>query len=153
MVSGAGGRYAWSAPLKGIHDLRENSASTWRRYDAQEAIYGGADHRAAAAGRGARSLLAATPADQLVEKRKPKVTRSLTPEQVDLMERESANLDRQFRMAEENYSANNLDLVLARGWLSRLLMNTRVARYLEQMHPDILAEFRKIATPETVLAA
>lgn len=101
----------------------------------------------------ARSLLAATPADQLVERRRPKVTRSLTPEQVDQMERESANLDRQFRMAEENYSANNLDLVLARGRLSRLLMNTRVARYLEQKRPDILAEFRKIATPETVLAA
>lgn len=101
----------------------------------------------------ARSLLAATPADQLVERRKPRATRSLTPEQVDLMERESANLDRQFRMAEENYSANNLDLVLARGWLSRLLMNMRVARYLDQKHPDILAEFRKIATPETILAA
>ena len=43
---------AWSAPLKGLHDLRENSASTRRRYDAKEAIYGGADHRVAAAGRG-----------------------------------------------------------------------------------------------------
>ena len=40
----------WSASLKGLQDLRENSASTWRRYDAKEAIYGGEDHRAAAAG-------------------------------------------------------------------------------------------------------
>ena len=49
----------------------------------------------------ARSLLAATPQSQLTETHKPKVVKGLTDEQMNLTERESANLEREFKIAEQ----------------------------------------------------
>jgi hypothetical protein len=95
-----------------------------------------------------RSLLAATPQDQLVEKAKSKVIKGLTPEQIALMERESANLDREFKMAEQSYGTDHLDLVLAKGYLTKILANARVVRYLAQHYQEILSEFQKIAEME-----
>jgi hypothetical protein len=91
----------------------------------------------------ARSLLAATPENQLVEDKKKKLA-GLTPEQIEKMETESANLQREFRLIEQDYGADNLDLVLATGYVGRLLGNAPVVRYLAQFHPEILAEFQKL---------
>ncbi len=92
----------------------------------------------------ARSLVAATPDDQIVEGRR-KASHGLSDDQIALMERESANLDREFKMIEQSYGADHLDLVLATGYLARLLSNVRIVRYLAQHHSEILAEFQKIA--------
>jgi ParB-like chromosome segregation protein Spo0J len=100
----------------------------------------------------ARSLVAATPQDQLLRADRPKAIRGLTAEQVALMERESANLEKEFKLAEQSYGANHLDLVLAKGYLAKLLGNDRVLRYLEQHHEEFLAEFRRITSMETTLA-
>lgn len=99
-----------------------------------------------------RSLLAATPQDQLVEKPKSKLVKGLTSDQMGLMERESANLDREFKMAEQSYGADHLDLVLAKGYLAKLLGNARVVRYLAQHHQELLSEFQKIAEMEHATA-
>jgi hypothetical protein len=99
-----------------------------------------------------RSLLAATPQDQLVETGKPKAIKGLTDEQISLMERESGNLEREFKMAEQSYGTDHLDLVLAKGYLGNLLGNPRVVRYLVQNHREILVEFQKIAELETAAA-
>jgi len=45
---------------------------------------------------------------------------------------------------EESYGPNMMNLVLARGYLAKLLGNSRVVRYLSSHHADILAEFEKI---------
>jgi hypothetical protein len=100
----------------------------------------------------AKSLLAATPQTQLVESTKPKRVNGLSDEQVTLMERESLNLEREFRIAEKSYGTDHLDLVLTNGYLGRLLGNARVVRYLAQHHGDILTEFQKLAEIETVAA-
>jgi ParB-like chromosome segregation protein Spo0J len=100
----------------------------------------------------AKSLLAATPQEQLVETDKPKRIKGLTDEQVALMERESVNLEREFRIAEKAYGTDHLDLVLTNGYLGKLLANARVVRYLAQHHHDILAEFQKLAETETAAA-
>jgi ParB-like chromosome segregation protein Spo0J len=100
----------------------------------------------------ARSLLAATPQAQLVESTKPKRVKGLTEEQVALMERESVNLEREFRIAEKSYGSDHLDLVLTNGYLARLLGNARVVRYLAQHHQDILTEFQKLAEMRTAAA-
>jgi ParB-like chromosome segregation protein Spo0J len=92
----------------------------------------------------ARSLLLATPQSQLVEPTKPKQTRGLTDEQVALMERESAGLEREFKIAEQSYGTDHLDLVLTNGYISKLLANTRVVRYLAQNQSGILAEFQRM---------
>jgi hypothetical protein len=60
------------------------------------------------------------------------------------METESANLQREFKAIEQSYGADHLDLVLATGYIGRLLANARVVRYLAQFHPEILSEFQKI---------
>ena len=100
----------------------------------------------------ARSLLAATPQSQLVDVDKPKHVKGLTDEQVALMERQSVSLEREFRIAEKSYGTDHLDLVLTNGYLSKLLGNARVVRYLAQHHRDILTEFQKLAEIETVAA-
>ncbi|SKA41348.1 ParB-like nuclease domain-containing protein [Enhydrobacter aerosaccus] len=100
----------------------------------------------------ARTLLAATPEAQLAPgKRRPK-PRGVTEEQLALMQRESANLDREFKLIEENYGADHLDLVLARGYLARLIGNERVARYLDRRHKEILMEFVDIAGRQATAA-
>jgi len=100
----------------------------------------------------AKSLVAATPQDQLVETARPKRVKGLTEEQVALMERESVNLEREFRIAEKSYGTDHLDLVLANGYLSKLLGNARVVRYLAQHHHDILSEFQRLAEIQTAAA-
>lgn len=91
----------------------------------------------------ARSLVAATPPELLVEgkERRP---RGLSEEQVELIQRESEKLDREFKLVEQSYGADHLDLVLALGYVSSLLSNARTVRHLAQHHSQILAEFQKL---------
>lgn len=91
-----------------------------------------------------KSIVAATPADQLVQGRKPAV-RGLTAQQIDIMTEESARLDRDFKLIEQNYGADHLDLVLASAYIGNLLENARIVRHLAQFHTDLLQEFQKIA--------
>ena len=88
----------------------------------------------------------------MLEQPKPKRIKGLRDEQMALMERESANLEREFKMAEQSYGTDHLDLVLANGYLGKLLGNARVVRYLAQHHHDILTEFQKLAEMETAAA-
>jgi len=97
-----------------------------------------------------RSLVAATPQSQLAAPTRPKACRGLTADQMAMMERESANLDREFKIAEQSYGANHLDLVLAKGYLAKLLGNARIVRYLAQSQSEILTEFQRIAELETI---
>jgi hypothetical protein len=98
----------------------------------------------------AESLLAATPQSQLANPVKPKAPRKLSVEQIALMERESANLDREFKIVEQSYGTDHLDLVLAKGYLAKLLGNARIVRYLAQHHQELLGEFQKITELEGV---
>jgi hypothetical protein len=100
----------------------------------------------------AQALLAATPPAQLVQSDRPKVIKGLSVDQVALMERESVSLDREFKLAEQSYGTDHLDLVLAKGYLARLLSNARIVRYLAQRHQDLLTEFQKIAELEAAAA-
>ena len=61
------------------------------------------------------------------------------------MRHESENVDRQFRLVEQSYSADQFDLMLAAGYVNRLLGSARVVRYLAQHHADILGEFQKLS--------
>ena len=100
----------------------------------------------------ARSLVAATPQAQLVASDKPKKVRGISTERLAMMEREAGNLDREFKVAEQSYGTNHLDLVLARGYVSRLISNSLVSRYLKQNHPELLLEFRKFTVAEATAA-
>lgn len=92
----------------------------------------------------ASALLASTPGDQLAKPDRQKKIKGLSPEQIARMEREMAQLQRQFKLVEQSYGTDVLNLVLARGYLAKLLDNPRVTRYLSQHHSEILAEFQTI---------
>lgn len=92
----------------------------------------------------AQAMLVATPGDLLVEGKSPRKLPGVTPEQLARMEREMSNLQGQYKMAEQAYGTDVLNLVLARGYLAKLLANSAISRYLKQRQPDVLAEFESI---------
>ncbi|NKJ38739.1 plasmid partitioning protein RepB C-terminal domain-containing protein [Rhizobium sp. SG570] len=92
----------------------------------------------------AKSLVAASPDSMLVSPKK-KIA-GLSEDQILLMERESATLDREFRAIEHDYGADHLDLVLAIGYVTRIMSNARVVRHLAEFYPEILSEFTKMTT-------
>lgn len=96
----------------------------------------------------AEAMLVATPAEMLVEGKRPAKTAGLSQEQIAKMEREMNNLHGQYKMVEQTYGQDILNLVLAKGYLSKLLENKAVARYLRQRQPEVLSEFEVIV--ETV---
>jgi hypothetical protein len=61
-------------------------------------------------------------------------------------------VEREFRIAEQSYGVDHLDLVLANGYLGSLLANARVVRYLAQHQRQILTEFQKRAELEKTSA-
>jgi hypothetical protein len=60
------------------------------------------------------------------------------------MEREMSNLQNQYKMVEQTYGQDVLNLVLAKGYLTKLLKNPSVARYLRQKYAELLAAFEGI---------
>lgn len=90
----------------------------------------------------AKSLVAATPDHLLVAEKRVK-SGGLTSEQIAIIQRESENLDREFRSIERTYGEDHLDLMLALGYVSKLLSDARVVRHLAQHHAAILGEFQK----------
>ncbi len=92
----------------------------------------------------AEALLVATPAEMLVDGKKPAKLTGVSQEQMAKMEREMSNLQGQYKMVEQTYGQDVLNLVLAKGYLAKLLENKSVARYLRQKQPDVLTEFESI---------
>ena len=95
-----------------------------------------------------RALLAATPLDQLVDIKKPKIAKGISPEQMARMEAEMDNLQREMKLVEDSYGEDQLTLVIAGAYILSLLQNDQVANHLDQHHSEILNEFRRIAEVE-----
>nr|WP_295238593.1 plasmid partitioning protein RepB C-terminal domain-containing protein [uncultured Brevundimonas sp.] len=74
----------------------------------------------------ARALLAATRQSDLVQSHKPKKIGGMTPEQMARMEREMASLTADFKTLEASYGDDVLHLVVASGYLSRLVANPAI---------------------------
>lgn len=92
-----------------------------------------------------QALLAATPPEMLVGEAKPKKIPGVTAEQMARMEREMGNVHGQFKLIEQSYGQDVLNLVLAKGYIAKLLDNDAVLRFLTKYQPDMLAEFEDIA--------
>ena len=92
----------------------------------------------------AKALLVATPAELLVDGVKPQKLGGVTPEQMARMEREMANLQGQYKLVEQTYAEEVLNLVLARGYLAKLLDNKSVVRFIRQQRPEFLEQFEVI---------
>jgi hypothetical protein len=94
----------------------------------------------------AKALLAATHQQDLAHPERPKKVAGITAEQMARMEREMETLQNDFKSVEASYGDDVLHLVIASGYLSKLIGNNETARYLSQHHPEILNEFRAIVT-------
>ena len=92
----------------------------------------------------AEALLAATPAEMLIDGAKSATLKGVTAEQMARMEREMANLQGQFKLIEESYAEDVLNLVLAQGYLAKLLANDAVKRFLNQQSPEICEQLEMI---------
>ncbi len=93
----------------------------------------------------AKALLAATPNDFLANPAKPKKIKGITEEQMRRMELEMQSLDREFKLVEESYGQDVLNLTLAKGYLAKLVENRNIRKYLVVNHPSLLEQFEKIA--------
>lgn len=89
----------------------------------------------------AEALLAASPAHMLVSEVKPKKVKGVSADQMLKMEREMGNLQEQYKLVEESYGQDVLNLVLAKGYLTKLLENDEVSRYIQNAQPDVFSEF------------
>ena len=92
----------------------------------------------------AEALLAATPPHLLVSEKRPRKISGVTAEQRVKMEREMGNIQGQLKLVEQSYGQDVLLLVLARGYLAKLLENKSVARYIRQRRPEVLEQFEVI---------
>lgn len=98
----------------------------------------------------AEAMLAATPSDLLVDGAKTMKRLGVGKDQMLKMENEMASLQRQYKLVEQTYGQDVLDLVLAKGYLSKLLGNAGIEKYLQRHHPEILREFKGIASSQTL---
>lgn len=92
----------------------------------------------------AEALLVATPVNMLVEGRKPMRLHGVAPDQMTRMEREMTNLQGQYRLVEQSYGQDVLNLVLARAYLTKLFENALVKKYIKQRHPEVLTQLEAI---------
>lgn len=92
----------------------------------------------------AEALLVATPPTSLIDGARSRKMNGVTLEQMARMEREMANLQGQYRLVEQSYGQDVLNLVLARGYLAKLLENEKVSRYLQHRQPELLEQFAAI---------
>ena len=93
----------------------------------------------------AEALLNATPPEQLADNhRSPRSKPKVTPKQMAKLEREMDKVQGQYQQAEQTYGADLLHLVVAKGYLTKLLGNEAVRRYLNQHQPEILGEFQAL---------
>ncbi len=98
----------------------------------------------------ARSLLAATPVALLVEGKKARRPSALSQEQLARMENEMSNLLGQYKIAEQSHGEDMLNLMLARGYIVKLMDNPRVMKYLQAHYPEVLEEFSKIVETSSI---
>lgn len=98
----------------------------------------------------AEALMAATPAGQLIDPAQPKKVRGLSMDQIARMEQEMSLVQSRFKAIEQSYNRNVMQLVLARGYVAKLLGNQAVARWLGRHQPEIRDEFRAIVSAATL---
>lgn len=92
----------------------------------------------------AKALLIATKQTDLAKPDLPKKVSGLTAEQMARMEREMETLHQDFKAIEDSYGEDVLHLVIASGYLSKLIANRKIERFLNQNHKEILEKFRTI---------
>ena len=98
----------------------------------------------------AEALLLGTPKDLLVDPAAPRIRMRVSREELARMEMEMETLERDYKVAEDKYSENMLNLTVLLGYVRKLLENAKIVRFLGTRHPEMLSEFERIAAAEGV---
>lgn len=61
-----------------------------------------------------------------------------------------AKVQGKYKLVEQNYGQDVLNLVLAQRYLEKLLANKLVAKYLRQHQPDVMEQFEKIVATKSL---
>src|SRR5258705_3781607 len=99
----------------------------------------------------ASAILAGTPQAQLVDAQTPKRLKGMTAEAIARMERELTRLQEAITSIQDSYGQDHLHLTVVKGYLTKLIGNERVAKYLARHQPEFLGEFQKIAEMTSTL--
>jgi ParB-like chromosome segregation protein Spo0J len=91
----------------------------------------------------ARMMLSATRTDQLVEAPRPLKSKT-TAEDIDRLEREMDKLNQDYRLVEDTMGDTMLVLVIAKGYVSRLLRNEPIAEFLQLNYEDMVKELASL---------
>lgn len=95
----------------------------------------------------AKALLMTTEPSMLKEPTKKIKKMDNSFEAIKKIENDRANLHVQFKILEQDYAQDTLNLVLATGYLKKLLSNNNIKNYLIKNHPDIYTEFETVTKP------
>jgi len=98
----------------------------------------------------ANALLATTPPKELVNAYKARKLRGFSADQIATMAHEVSHVQARLKLAEQSYGPDTLTLILARGYLAKLINNPAAFRYLSQRQPEMLAAFESIVQTEAL---
>lgn len=93
----------------------------------------------------AKALLDATPANQLINKGRPKKETPAILARQARLEEESLALSREIGSLKEQYGTAMIDMTSMQAYLKSLLGNEAVAKYLRELHEPIHDKFKQIA--------
>lgn len=92
-----------------------------------------------------KTILAATPDDQLVIKRAKDRPQDISREQIARLERELVAAQKRTKYIEESYGEDVLELTIAKAYLSKWLKKPSIVHWLQENQPEYLAEFQEVA--------
>lgn len=92
----------------------------------------------------AKALLATTKPEDLHKPSEQRRATGLSSEQMGRLEREMAELSIDYKELEMSYGDDMLVLVVASGFLHRLLSKPEIERFLATRHPEFLENFRSV---------
>jgi ParB-like chromosome segregation protein Spo0J len=93
----------------------------------------------------AEALLKATPPEQRTDVKPAEREKKTAPiEQIEKLEKEMSQVQESYTMAEQNYGSDLLNLVVAKGYLTKLLANEAVKSYVGRHEPEILTHLELV---------
>jgi hypothetical protein len=99
----------------------------------------------------ADALLKATPPEQRTDVKPPPKEKKTAPiEQIVKLEKEMSQVQESHKDAEENYGSELLNLVVAKGYITKLLANEVVNSYIARHQPEILSHLELVVNTDSM---
>ena len=93
----------------------------------------------------AEALLKATPPEQRTDVKPAEREKKTAPiEQIEKLEKEMSQVQEKYQEAESSYGSDLLNLVVAKGYLTKLLANEAVKSYIGRHEPEIMTHLKLV---------